>query len=30
MLRHGVSDLRLLFDADLRFLDQFGDAGSVR
>lgn len=30
MLRHGVNDLRLLFDADLRFLDQFGDAGSVR
>ncbi len=30
MLRHGVSDLRLLFDADLRFLEQFGDAGNVR
>lgn len=24
MLRHGVSDLRLLFDSDLRFLEQFG------
>jgi phenylalanyl-tRNA synthetase alpha chain len=23
MLRHGVSDLRLLFDSDLRFLEQF-------
>jgi len=30
MLRHGVTDLRLLFDGDLRFLDQFGDAGPVR
>ena len=24
MLKHGVPDLRLLFDNDLRFLEQFG------
>jgi phenylalanyl-tRNA synthetase alpha chain len=23
MLRHGISDLRQLFDSDLRFLEQF-------
>ena len=27
MLRHGVPDLRLFFDNDLRFLEQFGDEG---
>jgi phenylalanyl-tRNA synthetase alpha chain len=26
MLRYGVSDLRLFFDSDLRFLRQFGAA----
>ncbi len=30
MLRHGVSDLRLMFDGDLGVLRQFGDAGEVR
>jgi len=30
MLRHGVNDLRLLFDGNLGFLRQFGDAGAVR
>jgi phenylalanyl-tRNA synthetase alpha subunit len=24
MLKHGVTDLRLLYDNDLRFLEQFG------
>ena len=24
MLKHGVSDLRLFYDNDLRFLEQFG------
>jgi phenylalanyl-tRNA synthetase alpha chain len=24
MLRHGVPDLRLFFDNDVRFLEQFG------
>jgi phenylalanyl-tRNA synthetase alpha subunit len=24
MLKHGVPDLRLLYDNDLRFLEQFG------
>jgi phenylalanyl-tRNA synthetase alpha chain len=24
MLKHGVPDLRLFFDNDLRFLEQFG------
>ena len=28
MLRHGVNDLRLLFDSDLRFLEQFADGGA--
>jgi phenylalanyl-tRNA synthetase alpha subunit len=26
MLRYGVDDLRLFFDGDLRFLQQFDDA----
>ncbi len=30
MLRHGVNDLRMLFDGNLGFLRQFGDAGAVR
>jgi phenylalanyl-tRNA synthetase alpha chain len=24
MLKHGIPDLRLLFDNDVRFLEQFG------
>ena len=27
-LKHGVSDLRLFYDNDLRFLEQFGDDAS--
>jgi phenylalanyl-tRNA synthetase alpha chain len=30
MLRYGVSDLRLFFENDLRFLEQFRDAGAAR
>ena len=30
MLGHGVPDLRLFFDNDLRFLEQFGDEGPGR
>jgi phenylalanyl-tRNA synthetase alpha subunit len=24
MLRHGIPDIRLLYDGDMRFLEQFG------
>jgi phenylalanyl-tRNA synthetase alpha subunit len=28
MLRHGIPDIRLLYDGDMRFLEQFVPGGS--
>ncbi len=30
MNRHGITDIRLLYEGDMRFLAQFGDAGGAR